>query len=114
MRIKRHDKSDIVELGDGSRWRIWPGDLPQTLQWLPTTEVEIAAIDDEFCSHALLNRSDGSRVRVIEAGATWPVEQGGVRSRADDGNDGASGAIQATIHAESFGRSAVRCALHQA
>lgn len=75
MRIKRHDKSDIVELDDGSRWRIWPGDSPQTLQWLPTTEVELAAIDDAFCSHALVDRSDASRVRVIEAGATWPVEQ---------------------------------------
>jgi hypothetical protein len=75
MRIKRHDKSDIVELGNGSRWRIWPGDLSQTLQWLPTTELEIAAIDDEFCSHALVNRSDESRVRVIEAGESWPVEQ---------------------------------------
>ena len=75
MRIKRHDKSDIVELGDGSRWRIWPGDLPQTLQWLPTTEVEITQIDDAFCSHALVNRSDGSRVPVTEVGATWPVEQ---------------------------------------
>ena len=91
MRIKRHDKSDTVELGDGSRWRIWPGDLPQTLQWLPTSEVEIAAIDDPFCSHALVNRSDGTRVRVIEAGASWPA-----------------------IQAESFGRSAVRCVLHQA
>ena len=75
MRIERHDTSDIVELDNGSRWRIWPGDLPQTLQWLPTTEVDLAAIDDAFCSHALVDRSDGSRVRVIEAGATWPVEQ---------------------------------------
>ena len=75
MQIKHHDKSDIVELGDGSRWRIWPGDLPETLQWLPTTEVEIAAVEDAFCSHVLVNRSDGSRVRVIEAEMTWPVEQ---------------------------------------
>ena len=75
MRIKRHDKSDIVELDDGSRWRIWPGDFSQTLQWLPATEVEIAAIDDAVCSHAIVNRSDGSRVRVIGVDATWPVEQ---------------------------------------
>ncbi len=31
MRIKRHEKSYIVELEDGSEWRIWPGDLVATL-----------------------------------------------------------------------------------
>ncbi len=37
MLISRHDKSYIVELEDGSRWRIWPGDIATTLQWSPTT-----------------------------------------------------------------------------
>src|SRR5947207_1063275 len=36
MLIKNHDKSRIVELEDGSLWRIWPGDLALTLNWLPT------------------------------------------------------------------------------
>jgi len=31
MLIKKHEKSDIVELGDGSLWRIWPGDIALTL-----------------------------------------------------------------------------------
>ena len=34
MQIKRHDRSHMVELRDGSAWRIWPGDIPKTLQWL--------------------------------------------------------------------------------
>jgi hypothetical protein len=57
----------MVELRDGSAWRIWPGDIPKTLQWLPTTEIDVANIDDKICSHALINRSNGSRVRVISA-----------------------------------------------
>jgi hypothetical protein len=73
MRIEQHDKSHIVELEDGSRWQIWPGDIATTLQWLPTTELQITAIDDELCSHALIDREGGSRVRVIEANAQWPV-----------------------------------------
>ena len=81
--IKRHDKSDIVELDDGSRWRIWPGDSSKTLQWLPTTEIGISEINDKFCSHVLINQSDGSRVRVIEASRSWPVEQ--VRQSLKDG-----------------------------
>jgi hypothetical protein len=75
MLIKKHDKSDIVELEDGSRWRIWPGDIAATLQWLPTTELRVLAISDEFCSHALIDQKDGLRVRVIEASTDWPVAQ---------------------------------------
>jgi len=75
MLINRHDKSHIVELKDGSRWKIWPGDLAATLRWLPTTELRVVEVNDEFCSHALVDQSDGSRVRVITADAEWPVEE---------------------------------------
>jgi hypothetical protein len=57
FRIARHDTSDVVQLGDGSRWRIWPADAPTTLQWFPTTELEIEPVQDEFCSHVLVNRA---------------------------------------------------------
>ena len=66
MLIKKHDKSHIVELEDGSRWRIWPGDIAATLQWLPTTELRISEISD---------KKDSSRVRVIEASTDSPVVQ---------------------------------------
>jgi len=74
MLIKQHDKSGIVELEDGSVWRIWPGDIDLTLNWLPTTDLRVSEICDEFCSHALIDQSEGSRVRVIEASESWPVE----------------------------------------
>jgi hypothetical protein len=69
MRIKRHDKSHIVELEDGTRWRIWPSDIDTILQWSPTTELQVSAIDHRFCSHALIDQSTGSRVGVIKARA---------------------------------------------
>jgi hypothetical protein len=75
MRITWHDKSHIVELEDGTRWRIWPSDIATTPQWLPTTELQVLAIDHEFCLHALIDQSDGSRVGVIKADANWPAEQ---------------------------------------
>ena len=55
-------------------WRIWPGDIALTLNWLPTTDLLVSEIDDEFCSHALIDQTGGSRVRVIEASEDWPVE----------------------------------------
>ena len=75
MLIKKHDKTRIVELEDGSLWRIWPGDIALTLNWLPTTDLRVSEIADEFCSHALIDQNGGSRVRVIEASKNWPVEQ---------------------------------------
>jgi hypothetical protein len=47
--------------------------MADTLQWLPTTEIGVRKIDDEMCSHALINGSDGSQVRVIRANRTWEV-----------------------------------------
>jgi hypothetical protein len=73
MQIKKHDRSHLVELRDGSAWRIWPGDIPKTLQWRPTTEIDVTDIDDEICSHALIDRSSGSRVRVISVRVQWPA-----------------------------------------
>jgi len=64
-----------LPLIDGSRWRIWPGDLATTLRWLPTTELQVVAIDHEFYSHVLIDQSDGSQVGVIQAGAEWPAKQ---------------------------------------
>jgi hypothetical protein len=75
MQIEKHDKSYIVKLEDGSSWRIWPGDIALTLGWSPITVLEVSEINDEFCSHALIDKTDGSRVRVIEASKDWPVQQ---------------------------------------
>jgi hypothetical protein len=75
FRIARHDISDVVQLSDGSKWRIWPADVTTTLQWFPSTELEIEPVQDEFCSHVLVNRVDGSRVRVIEECSSWPAGQ---------------------------------------
>jgi hypothetical protein len=72
--ISRHDAVDVVELSDGTRWRIWPADVPATLRWLPTTELEIVVSNDELCSHVLINREDDSRVRVLAANETWPIQ----------------------------------------
>ena len=75
MQIEKHDKSYIVKLEDGSSWRIWPGDIALTLGWSSMTVFEVSEIDDEFCSHALVDKTDGSRVRVIEASKDWPVQR---------------------------------------
>src|SRR5262249_30730989 len=54
-------------------WRIWPGDIPKTLEWRPTTEIDVTDTEHEICSHALVDRSNGSRVRAIRASAYWPA-----------------------------------------
>ena len=75
LHIRKHEKSDLVELSDGSEWRIWPADMPTTLEWLPDTELEVARVADDFCSHVLIDPLQGSRVRVIEAARQWPAAE---------------------------------------
>lgn len=75
MKIRSHAESHIVELDDGSRWKIFPGDLDVTLHWQPETSLRIEQIDDEVSSHALVATSDKSRVRVIPARDEWPMRE---------------------------------------
>jgi hypothetical protein len=73
MKIKSHSESHIVELDDGSRWRIFPGDLDVTLAWEPETELTIVPSDDDVSSHVLVGGR--AKVHVIAAGENWPVKE---------------------------------------
>ena len=76
MHIKTHDKTYSVVLEDGSEWKIWPADLAATLQWEPSSDLEVREIeDDEVCTHALVDRTQGTCVRVFEAAEEWVPEQ---------------------------------------
>jgi hypothetical protein len=81
MKIRSHSESHIVELDDGSRWQIFPGDLDLTLNWKPETDLTVVPIDDKVSSHLLIG-GDG-KVRAIPAGGSWPVQE--VKSVLKDG-----------------------------
>lgn len=72
MKIRAHAESHVVELDDGSQWKIYPGDLATTLSWKPDTDLHLERSDDRVSSHVLVNGTDQSRVRVIAAGESWP------------------------------------------
>ena len=72
MKILEHSESHIVKMYDGSAWQIFPGDIGQTLTWLPTTELRLFDINDDIATHALINTDDGTRVRVRPLGEPWP------------------------------------------
>jgi hypothetical protein len=74
MQIRRHDRRYLVELSDNSAWRVWPADISKTLKWLPTMEIDVVCVEHQVCSHALVDRADGSLVRVIKADMDWPVD----------------------------------------
>lgn len=62
-------ESHLLELDDGSRWQIFPGDLDLTLNWKPETEITVAP-EDDVASHLLIG--GGAKVRVIPEGESWP------------------------------------------
>jgi hypothetical protein len=73
MKIRSHSESHIVELDDGSRWQIFPGDLDLTLNWKPETEITVAPAEDDLSSHVLAG--GGAKVRAIAEGESWPLGQ---------------------------------------
>jgi hypothetical protein len=73
MKIRSHSESHIVELEDGSRWQIFPGDLDLTLNWKPETEIVVMPADDDLSSHVLVGGD--TKVRVIADGESWPVRE---------------------------------------
>jgi hypothetical protein len=71
MKIRRHSESHLVEMNDGSSWRIFPGDINVTLNWQPDDDLKLVLIDDEASSHALVSASDNSSVRVLSVDEDW-------------------------------------------
>ena len=73
MKIRSHSESHIVELEDGSRWQIFPGDLDLKLNWKPETEIVVRQADDDLSSHVLVDAD--AKVRVIAEGESWSVPE---------------------------------------
>lgn len=66
-KIHSHSESHLVELDDGTKLSIFPGDLDVTLNWRPDDDLKLVLINGDTSSHALISASDNSWVRVIPA-----------------------------------------------
>jgi hypothetical protein len=75
MKIRKHAESHLVELDDGSKWQIFPGDLGITLNWNPETEIKLVRIEDQASSHALVSDTGNTRVRVLPLDENWSVKE---------------------------------------
>jgi hypothetical protein len=73
MKIRKHSESHLVELEDGSRWQVFPGDIDLTLNWQPDDELKLVRIDDVASSHALISLADNSSVRILAVNERWSV-----------------------------------------
>jgi hypothetical protein len=75
MKIRKHSESHLVELDDGSKWQVFPGDLDTTLNWNPETELTLVCIEDDASSHALVSGTDSTRVRVLPLDENWSLKR---------------------------------------
>jgi hypothetical protein len=66
MKIRSHSEGPIVELEDGSRWQIFPGDLDLPLDWHPETELTVVEAEDDLATNELVG--GGGKVRARPAG----------------------------------------------
>jgi len=73
VKIRSHSESHLVELDDGSKWKIFPAPLiSPCIGGLTLTPVSSR---EEISSHALVSVADNARVRVIPATKEWPVRE---------------------------------------
>ncbi len=56
---------------DGTKWRVWPADVPANLAVVTDHRIGNAVLNDGFCSHELINLEDQSRVTANDI---WPAE----------------------------------------
>ncbi|MCP3459636.1 hypothetical protein [Bradyrhizobium sp. CCGUVB23] len=56
-------------------WQIFPGDLNKTLAWKPEIDLHLERTVGEIGAYVVVSAIDQSRVRVIPAGKSWPVEE---------------------------------------
>jgi hypothetical protein len=42
---------------------------------MPSSRLAVSEIDNEYCTHVLIDRIHGTCVRVIEAAADWAPEE---------------------------------------
>ena len=75
MKVRSHSESHLVELDDGSKWKIFPGGLDITVHWGPDTDIRVEQVKGEISSHALVSVADDARVRVIPATKEWRVRE---------------------------------------
>ncbi|MCK1406139.1 hypothetical protein [Bradyrhizobium sp. 76] len=71
MKIKAYAEGHIVELEDGSRWRIFPGDLDITVLWKPETHLTVSKLGDGTPSHALVSKDGPVRVILADENRLW-------------------------------------------
>jgi hypothetical protein len=75
MKIRKHTKSHLVELADGSKVADIPGRRGRDFELAAGRRPALVRIVDEVSSHALVSSSDNSRVRVLPEGEERPVKQ---------------------------------------
>ena len=75
VKICKHSECHLVELDDGSKWQIFPGDLDVTLNWQPDTNLKLGRIEDDASSRALVSETDNTSVRVLPLDENWSVKE---------------------------------------
>jgi hypothetical protein len=75
MKITAHSESHIVELDDGTKWQVSPGDLDVTLHWKPETDLKLVRIDDDISPQALISEDDNGRGARPASGAKLALKR---------------------------------------
>ena len=62
------DQGAMIQLSDGSLFRVDPFDLPEVKTWTATSEIELAETQDSVFNYTLTNRNTNSWIRATKEG----------------------------------------------
>lgn len=62
--LKEADDQGKIELLDGSKWEVNPGDISISCLWVPTTRIQVQEHDDSVYGYVLVSLEDNSKVRA--------------------------------------------------
>jgi hypothetical protein len=64
-------KGKILELTDGSRWRIWPAHNQRARAWSPGCSIEVYEFEKYLCTHSIYHVASKRAVGAIRFPRKW-------------------------------------------
>jgi len=65
------EKGKILELSDGSKWRVWPAHAQRSLVWSAGCTIEVYEFEKYLCTHSIYHVASKRAVGAIRFPRKW-------------------------------------------
>jgi hypothetical protein len=68
------EKGKILELTDGSKWRVWPAHAQRSLAWSPGCSIDVYEFEKYLCTHSIYHVASKRAVGAIRFPRKWTLK----------------------------------------